>query len=61
MTDPTTAPRYGLQLLLALFTAAAFSVGAFGVAAAAVDTTAICSEDDGHGGRDSSGPGSGHD
>ena len=60
MTDPTAAPRYGRQLLLALLAAAVLSVGAFGVAAAAVDTTAICSDDDRHDG-DSSGPDSGHD
>jgi hypothetical protein len=59
MTDPTGAPRYGLQLVFALLAAAVLSVGAFGVAAAAVDTAAICSDDHGNGG-DSSGHGSGH-
>jgi hypothetical protein len=58
MTDP--APRYSVQLLLSLVAAALLSVGAFAVAAAAVDTAAICAEDDHSGpggGGDHSGPG----
>lgn len=52
----TRLPHYGRQLLAAVLAAGALALTTVGVAAAALDRTAICSDDSGHGGN--SGPGS---
>ena len=61
MPDDPTLPRYGLQLLLALVAAALVTLGAMGAAVATVDRSALCSDDSGGHGGDSSGHGSGDD